>query len=83
MNSLIISQILKYYNHSPYYILNDYISINDDRMGRIVSFKIYEEKGEILVDFMEGYKYYPYITSRYRTTNITSLEKWKYYYNFN
>jgi hypothetical protein len=87
MNSLIISQILQAYNHSPYYISNDYISINDDRMGRIVSFKIYEEKGEILVDFMEGYKYYPYITSRHRITNITSLEdfkeKWTYYYNFN
>ena len=87
MNSLIISQILQSYNHSPYYISNDYISINDDRMGRIVSFKIYEKNGEILVDFMEGYRYYPYISSRYRTTNITSLEdfkeKWKYYYNFN
>ena len=87
MNSLIIYQILQAYNHSPYYILNDYISINDDRMGRIVSFKIYEKNGEILVDFMEGYRYYPYTSLRCRTTNITSLEdfkeKWTYYYNFN
>ncbi len=87
MNSLIISQILQDYNHSPYYILNDYISINDDRMGRIVSFKIYEKNEEILVNFMEANQFNPYITSRYRTTNIKSLEdfkeKWKYYYNFN
>jgi hypothetical protein len=41
MNYLIISQILQAYNHSPYYISNDYISINDDRMGLIVSFNIY------------------------------------------
>jgi hypothetical protein len=87
MNSLIISQILKEYNQIPYYLLNDYISINDDRMGRIVSFKLYNKDGEILVDFKEAYRYSPYISSRFRTTNITSLEdfkeKWTYYYNFN
>jgi len=87
MNSLIIYQILKEYNESPYYLLNDYISINDDRIGRIVSFKIYEENGEILVDFKEASRFNPLISSRFRTTNITSLddfnEKWTYYYNFN
>ena len=89
MNSLIISQILQSYNHSPYYISNDYISnyyisINDDRIGRIVSFKLYEKDGEILVDFKEAKQIVPMISSRCRTTNITSLEdfkeKWKYYY---
>ena len=87
MNSLIISQILQEYNKTPYYILNDYISINDDRMSRIVSFKIYEKNGEILVDFKEANQLFPLNSSRYRTTNITSLddfkEKWTYYYNFN
>ena len=97
MNSLIIYQILQSYNHSPYYISNDYISndyisnyyisINDDRIGRIVSFKLYEKDGEILVDFKEAKQIVPMISSRCRTTNITSLEdfkeKWKYYYNFN
>lgn len=87
MNSLIISQILQEYNKTPYYILNDYISINDDRISRIVSFKLYEKNGEILVDFKEANQLFPLNSSRYRTTNITSLddfkEKWTYYYNFN
>jgi len=87
MNSLIISQILEDYKDSPYYLLNDYISINDDRMGRIVSFKLFENDGEILVEFKEAIRIFPMISSKYRTTNITSLEdfkeKWKYYYNFN
>ena len=87
MNSLIISQILEDYKDSPYYLLNDYISINDDRMGRIISFKLFENDGEILVEFKEGYRYSPYISTRHRTINITSLEdfkeKWTYYYNFN
>lgn len=87
MNSLIISQILQEYNKTPYYILNDFISINDDRVYRIVSFKIYEKNGEILVDFKETRQLYPLNSSRHRTINITSLEdfkeKWTYYYNFN
>ena len=41
MNSLIIAEILNNYNHKPYYNSDNYISINDDRIGRIVSFKIY------------------------------------------
>jgi len=87
MNSLIIFQILQEYNKTPYYILNDYISINDDRISRIVSFKLYEKNGEILVDFKEANQLFPLNSSRYRTTIITSLddfkEKWTYYYNFN
>ena len=52
MNSLIISEILNNYNDKPYYKLdNHYISINDDRIGRIVSFKIYEKDNKIFAHF--------------------------------
>ena len=87
MNSLIIFQILDNYKHTPYYILNDYISINDDRMGRIVSFKLYEKNNIIMVDFKEAHRSYPLNSSRHITKNIESLEdfidKWTNYYNFN
>ena len=49
MNFLIISQIINNYNYTPYYYFNDYISINDDRMGRIVSFKVYEKNNTIML----------------------------------
>jgi len=86
MNSLIISQILNEYNNSPYYLFNDFISINDDRMSRIVSFKIYEKDNKILVDFRETYRYYnPYVYYNSKTKTIDSLEdfkkKWTNYYN--
>ena len=86
MNSLIIFQILDNYKHKPYYILNDYISINDDRFGRIVSFKLYEENNIIMADFKEAHRSFPLISSNYKTKNIESLEdfknKWIDYYNF-
>lgn len=87
MNSLIISQILNNFNYLPYYNLNNYISINDDRMSRIVSFKLYEKNEEILVEFKEAHRNYPYISTRHKTFNIISLEdfkdKWTCYYNLN
>jgi hypothetical protein len=89
MNSLIIYEILKKYNEKPYYSNDDYISINDDRMGRIVSFKLYEKDGEIMVDFKEGSKLFPLMKldhNRYITDKITSIKdfekKWYEYYNF-
>ncbi len=87
MNFLIISEIHSYYNHKPYYISDNYISINDDRIGRIVSFKLYEKDDEILADFNEAHKIQPLNTKKHKTKVITSLEdfknKWTYYYNYN
>ena len=87
MNSLIISEIESYYNHKPYYNSENYISINDDRIGRIVSFKIYEKDDEIFADFNEAHKIQPLNTKKHKTKVITSLEdfknKWKEYYNYN
>ena len=87
MNSIIISQILEKYNISPYYKSNEYICINDDRLGRIVSFKLYQEKNEIIANFNEAHQSYPLNTSNYKSKIITSFEdfkiKWKEYYNFN
>ena len=88
MNSLIISDILNNYNHKPYYNTdNYYISINDDRIGRIVSFKLYEKDDEIFADFNEANKIQPLNTKKHKTKVITSFEdfknKWKEYYNYN
>jgi hypothetical protein len=74
------------YNKLPYYNLNGYISINDDRIGRIVSFKLYEENKEIMVDFKEALQIFPLNSSRHYTKTITSLDdfknKWNEYYNY-
>ena len=87
MNFLIISQIINNYNYTPYYYFNDYISINDDRMGRIVSFKVYEKNNTIYADFKEAHQSYPLNTSFFITKEIYSFEdfknKWTDYYNFN
>ena len=88
MNSLIIADILNYYNHKPYNNTdNYYISINDDRIGRIVSFKIYEKDDEIFADFNEAHKIQPLNTKKHKTKVIRSLEdfknKWTEYYNNN
>jgi phosphodiesterase/alkaline phosphatase D-like protein len=90
MNSLIIADILNNYNHKPYYNTDNsdnYISINDDRIGRIVSFKLYEKDDEIFADFNEANKIQPLNTKKHKTKVITSLEdfknKWTEYYNYN
>ena len=81
-------KILQEYNHKPYYKLyDDYISIKDDRMGRIVSFKLFQQNDELIATFNEAWQTYPLNTSRHITKNISSLEdfktKWTNYYNFN
>ena len=87
MNCKIINDIVNYYNHSPYYISNDFICIKDDRIGRFVSFKLYEKDGEIFADFYEANQIFPLNIKNYKTKTITSLEdfkeKWKDYYNHN
>jgi hypothetical protein len=85
MNSIIISEILAYYNKTPYYIMNNYICINDDRFGRIVSFKLYISDGNIFVDFKESNRAMPLYSTKYITKIIHSFqdfkEKWINYYN--
>lgn len=87
MNTIItINEIENYYkNNRPYYIDDDYISINDDRIGRIVSFKLYEKDNNIYVDFKEGWRSSPLILLNHKTYIIKSFEdfkeKWKDYYN--
>ena len=87
MNSLIIYEILKYYDQIPYYLSNDYVSIKDDRMSRIVSFKLYENNNEIFADFNEANQIFPINTKYHKTVVIKSFEdfknKWTNYYNFN
>ena len=62
MNSSIMSEILNYYKTD-----NNYISINDDRIGRIVSFKLYiNDDNEILADFYEARKIYPNNIKNYK-----------------
>ena len=85
---MFIYNILDKYNHKPYYKNNDYISINDDRVGCVVSFKIYKDNdGTIYADFNERYRHFQ-ISECKRTSNkviITSLEdfkkKWHKFYN--
>jgi len=79
-------EILQKYNISPYYKSDGYISINDDRFGTIVSFKLYQEDENIYADFKETSKYnYQSIYNRNKTKIITSLEdfqnKWSNFYN--
>ena len=85
---MILSQIFEKYKDIPYYNDGNYISINDDRMGRIVSFKIYQENNKIMADFKEAHRSDPLNTSsRYKTVIIESVKdfdkKWISYYNFN
>ena len=87
MNSIIMYEILSYYNDSPYYNLNDYISIHDDRIGRIVSFKLYLDNCKIVADFKEARQLFPLNSTNHKTKTIISLEdfkeKWNDYYNYN
>ena len=82
MNSKIISEILEKYNQKPYYKSGEYLSINDDRIGRIVSFKLFELNDNIYADFKEISKNHP--TYYRNTTNIIlSLEDFqKKWFNF-
>jgi len=86
MNSSIIMEIIHNYNKIPYYKYNEYISIKDDRVGRIVSFKIYQNKDKIIAEFNESSQITPFITIKNYKTSITSVEefktKWYEYYNF-
>jgi len=75
--NILYKQIINEYNREPYYYYYDYLSINDDRVGRRVSFKLYFENNNLKADFRE--------CSRNRNQIITSLEdfklKWMLFYN--
>jgi hypothetical protein len=82
-SSIIILQILQKYNHKPYFKLDDYISINDDRFGVIKSFKIYENEKNIVVDFREISKNFNSNIIRTRRNHINSIDEFKEkWYNF-
>ena len=81
---MFIYQILEKYNKAPYYNSDNYISINDDRVGTIVSFKLYKENDSIYADFTECSKYQSYY-NRSKKCLIISVEdfqnKWHNFYN--
>ena len=67
-------KILQEYNHKPYYKLyDDYISIKDDTMCRIVSFKLFQQNCELITTFNEAWQTYTSNTPRHIT---------KIYYNW-
>lgn len=80
---MVMTEIISTYNHSPYYKSGEFISINDDRTGRVVSFKIYENNKEIFVDFTETSQISSLGKYRSRTKTIHSLIDFqKKYYDF-
>lgn len=83
---MVINQILQKFNKYPFYYIDDYLSINDDRIGRIVSFKIYKENNIIYANFKENYRFNKSSNDKIIKINIISLEdfniKWlKFYHN--
>lgn len=83
MTTKVINEILNQYNHKPYYSLDDYIAINDDRVGRTVMFKLANNNNEITVDFKEINRSFGNSILRSRTQNIESLNDFeKKYYAF-
>ncbi len=85
MTAKIINEILSNYNYKPYYLIDDYIAINDDRVGRTVMFKLTDKSNEIIVDFKEVNRSFGNSTLRRKTENIESssdFEK-KYYMFYN
>lgn len=82
-NSMIIADIKSRYNSSSYYNSGDFISINDDRMSRIVSFKIYEYNDQLFADFKETHQISSLTQSRSSKKNIKStLDFQMKYYEF-
>lgn len=61
-----------------FYLFDGYISINDDHIGRIVMFKIYEENDKIIADFKERSQIKSYSKSiRTEKRIIKSLDDFK------
>ena len=83
---MLIYQISEKYNRDPYFKSGDLIAIADDRVGRILSFKLYEENEIVYADFKESYEIiHDSSPIRYRKNVIASLEdfqyKWSKFYN--
>ncbi len=83
----LLNEILNEYNSMSYYNMNGYIAINDDRIGRIVMFKLFlNEKGVLKVLFKEKSQITALnATIRSDEKTIKSLddfkEKWYQFYN--
>lgn len=87
-NYSLISNIINRHNKTPYYFHNGYNAINDDRVGRIVMFKIYESDNKVYADFRETSQvlsYYYGCALRSANKEIKSVEdfnqKWNSFYN--
>jgi len=86
MNNTIISEIYSNYNNSPYFRSGEYLAINDDRVGRIVLFKLYNDNSNIIADFMEISQIQtlnrPIRTERIKINSYEDFKiKWKNFYN--
>ena len=86
MNSIILTEIMNYYNKPPYYLMDGYTSIHDDRIGKIISFKLFQENNEIKVEFKQAHQILPFVSSKHYITTIKSFDdfktKWNDYYNY-
>ena len=80
-NSMLIAEIKSNYNHSPYFRSGDCFCINDDRVGRVVSFKIYEYEKQLFVDFAETSQTFSSRLYRSKTKIINSFEDFKKKYH--
>jgi len=74
---MVMAEIKSNYNHSPYYKSGEYISINDDRTSRVVSFKIYEYYEQLFVDFIETFQISSLNKNRTKTKTIYSFDDFK------
>lgn len=82
-NSMLIAEIKSNYNQSPYFRSDDCFCINDDRVGRVVSFKVYEYEKQLFVDFAETSQTFSLRVYRSKTKTINSFEDFeKKYHDF-
>jgi len=80
---MLIAEIESNYNYSPYFRSGDWVSINDDRVGRVVSFKVYEYEKKLFVDFSETSQTFSSRVYRSKTKTINSFEDFeKKYHDF-
>ena len=86
MTSNIISEILNEYTQQPFYIKDGYVAINNDRVYRIVMFRLTtNDKNEIIVNFKEILNGVTNAIIRTDKQKIRSLKdfknKWYSFYN--
>jgi len=73
----VYDEIMSRYSQSPYRVSNNCVSINDDRVGSVVSFTLYVNNDKLTVYFSER--------KRSRTQTVESFNdferKWYLFYN--